>query len=542
MTSPPPSARDRNPTSTPRARGCLMGLILCSTTCLLLLGAGELLARRGFAVEKAADKKMAGSPIGFDRRFGFKGIAGFKGIVGGVRVSINANGFRDESWQEKLRTAEADPTLPRILLLGDSMTYGYFIERTHRLSEQLEWCHKLHARGAVVFNAAMPGYGPAEQMRVLEKFLPMIRPTHVVLRYCSNDFGDSALPYDYRSPNRVYRPFYNRTGELVLNETVPRRFSAKVKGTFWERFDLRYAMDRLQYTFDDFRYHRLSIYEDLDIPPGDKARRSAIVSSLGHLATHPGSKEVFLRQRERALALWSRMRDTCRAAGAEFLMTGTIDPTGSGGEPVLLRDFDRLALPFLNYHELLAPWQPWAYVEGDGHPNLVDNFVVATAVFNRLHRQSAPIDFKDASWRTRIPTVLEMTGSPQDRLLRWGPWGKTDRRFRDASTGSRLLLQHPRPGSALEIRITGLVPRDSPGWSGDARPSLQVLLPKAESEIVPLPQEGPFDATLHLPPTDNSCLFLRLAVGEASASGTGAQHNLRIHAVAATTPANGNGR
>ncbi|MFO1490987.1 MAG: hypothetical protein U1F77_02600 [Kiritimatiellia bacterium] len=159
-----------------RRRGCLMGLGVLLFSSLVLVGTGEVMARHGFVREKAADARTRGSPIGFDRTFGFKGVPGFQGIVGGIRVGINEQGFRDESWEEKLRRAQAHPERPRILLLGDSMTYGYLISKDYRLSEQLESCYAKHAGGAEIFNAAIPGYGPAEQMRVLERFLPVSGP------------------------------------------------------------------------------------------------------------------------------------------------------------------------------------------------------------------------------------------------------------------------------------------------------------------------------------------------------------------------------
>ncbi|MFO1523902.1 MAG: SGNH/GDSL hydrolase family protein [Kiritimatiellia bacterium] len=164
------------------------GVLLFSTALLLLIGEG--IARRGFAKEKAADARMVGSPIGYDPRFGFKGIPGFNGIAGGVRVRINEHGFRDDSWGEKLARCAQYPARPRILLLGDSMTYGYFISKNFRIGEQLEAFYTAHLAGAEVFNAAIPGYGPAEQTQVLESLLPVIKPDIVILRYCAVDFGD----------------------------------------------------------------------------------------------------------------------------------------------------------------------------------------------------------------------------------------------------------------------------------------------------------------------------------------------------------------
>ena len=520
----------------------MLGMGVLASSSLLLLGIGEWLARRGFEIEKKAAQKMIGSPIGLDRTFGFKGIPGFRGIVGGVRIAINGYGFRDDSWDDKLKRASEHPGQPRILVLGDSMAYGYFISKDFRVTEQLCACYAHNAPGVEVFNAAIPGYGPAEQIRVLERLLPLIHPTHVVLRYCANDFGDSALPYDYRSPNRVYRPWYTLGGKLALNERIPRRYSMRVRDTFFEHFDLKYAVDRLQYTFDDIRYHKLGIYTDLEIDPADKEQRSAAVAHLGYMALDPKEKQVFLKQKSRALALWTNMRDLSRTAGSDFLMIGTIDASGPGGEPSLLADFVRLELPFLNYHDILAPWQPWAYVEGDGHPNLVDNYVVATALFNRLENKHLAIDFRDASWLHKIPHTLRMSGNREENTLRWGPWGRIDEQARDATTGSRLLLRNPLAGGPVEVHISGSIPPGHPGWPDDATPGMQLLMPEGESELVALPKEGPFDVTFHFSTTRHPLLFVKIQLPGAHDPGKKlgtASRSVKIRKASASAPHHG---
>lgn len=522
-----------------RRKNLLLGLGVMSFATLLLLGAGEWLCRRGFEVEKRAAQKMKGSPIGLDRTFGFKGIPGFDGIAGGVRVSINGQGFRDENWEEKLRRAAAHPDQPRILLLGDSMTYGYFISKDFRLSEQLLACYRSHTPGAEIFNAAIPGYGPAEQMRVLEQYLPIIKPTHILLRYCANDFGDSALPYDYRSPNRVYRPWYTLDGRLALNERVPRRFSMRVRDTMFDHLDLKYAIDRLQYTLDDIRYQKLGIYSDLGIDPSDKEHRVAAVAHLGYLALDAKEKPVFQKQKARALALWSRMRDLARDHDATFLMLGTIDAAGAGGEPALLADFAERQLPFLNYHDLLAPWQPWAYVEGDGHPNLVDNYVVATTLFNRMEKRELSIDFHDASWLSKIPRTLVMTGNREEQTLRWGPWGRIDHRARAASTGSRVLLRNPVPDGPVEVLVSGRMPATTTPQGKSAPLSMRLHLPDCDSETLRLPDSGAFECTFHFASTHFPLLFLQIELPDHPASGKTLESTTRtilIQTISAAPP------
>lgn len=501
--NPVPAKSGRHP-----LRGWLPGLGVLLFTSVLLLLVGEGLARRGFEKEKAADARMAGSPIGHDPRFGFKGIPGFNGVAGGVRVRINAHGFRDESWEDKLRRADQFPARPRILLLGDSMTYGYFISKNFRLGEQLESFYTRHRAGAEVFNAAIPGYGPAEQTQVLESLLPVIRPDIVILRYCANDFGDSALPYDYRSPNRVYKPWYTLDGRLALNEPVPRRFSLRARGTFWDRFDLKYAVDRCQYALDDVSYQRLGVYSDLGIHPADKKERTLKIARLGYLAMDPGSADVYARQKRRALTLWSAMRDRCTRAGARFLMTGTIADNATGGEAGLPHDLEWLDIPFLNLAPALQPWQPWSYVEGDGHPNMVDNYVAATALFNRLNETRLPIDFTEAVWLDKIPAGFELSGNQEDKTLRWGPWGKTLHHMRDAVTDCRLLLRNPSVNQPVTVELTGVVHPGNPLIADSIR--MRLSLSEEGGQAMLLPAGGPFCASFHFDVPQLPLLFLRI--------------------------------
>jgi len=92
-------------------------------------------------------------------------------------VSINAEGLHDQAWPYEKRPGEV-----RVLLLGDEVADGIGIARGDRLSVRIAHLSD-RSRGARVaaINATIPGYGPAEALRFLERRGLRYAPDVVVL-------------------------------------------------------------------------------------------------------------------------------------------------------------------------------------------------------------------------------------------------------------------------------------------------------------------------------------------------------------------------
>lgn len=92
-------------------------------------------------------------------------------------VSINAQGLHDQPWPYAKPRGEV-----RVLLLGDEVADGVGIARADRLSVRLAHLTD-RTRGARVaaINGLIPGYGPAESLRFLEKRGIRYAPDVVVL-------------------------------------------------------------------------------------------------------------------------------------------------------------------------------------------------------------------------------------------------------------------------------------------------------------------------------------------------------------------------
>jgi hypothetical protein len=92
-------------------------------------------------------------------------------------VAINAQGLHDQPWPYAKPAGEV-----RVLLLGDEVADGVGIARADRLSVRLAHLTD-RTRGARVaaINGLLPGYGPAESLRFLEKRGVKYAPDVVVL-------------------------------------------------------------------------------------------------------------------------------------------------------------------------------------------------------------------------------------------------------------------------------------------------------------------------------------------------------------------------
>lgn len=92
-------------------------------------------------------------------------------------VAINADGLHDQPWPHAKPRGEV-----RVLLLGDEVADGVGIARADRLSVRLAHLTD-RTRGARVaaINGLIPGYGPAESLRFLERRGVKYEPDVVVL-------------------------------------------------------------------------------------------------------------------------------------------------------------------------------------------------------------------------------------------------------------------------------------------------------------------------------------------------------------------------
>lgn len=116
---------------------------------------------------------------------------GYDGWFAGVRVHVNALGFRDS----RDYAVEKSPETFRILVLGDSVTFGHgcLFETTYpRLLEQ-----RLRDRNPrvnwQVWNLAVPGYNTSQELAQLREVAAPWQPDLVIVGVFINDLDDNAM-------------------------------------------------------------------------------------------------------------------------------------------------------------------------------------------------------------------------------------------------------------------------------------------------------------------------------------------------------------
>jgi hypothetical protein len=117
---------------------------------------------------------------------------GYDGWFAGVPVRINNLGFRDS----RDYTLEKSPNTFRIIVLGDSVTFGHgsIWETTYPflVEQQLrQWRSDIDWQ---VWNLGVPGYNTSTELANLREIGPKYQPDLVIVGFYPNDFTDNAEP------------------------------------------------------------------------------------------------------------------------------------------------------------------------------------------------------------------------------------------------------------------------------------------------------------------------------------------------------------
>jgi len=138
-----------------------------------------------------------------DQRLYFKNPANFRGIFQSVEVTTNALGLREGP------IAQKSPHRVRVLMLGDSVAFGWGVPVEDAVSRQLE--RELRGRNGVdieTINSGVPGYNTLQEALFLEAYGDTLQPDAVLLLYVDNDtdYLDTAHPYLGHMPNPLESP------------------------------------------------------------------------------------------------------------------------------------------------------------------------------------------------------------------------------------------------------------------------------------------------------------------------------------------------
>ena len=80
----------------------------------------------------------------------------------------------------------------RILMLGDSFTFGIFADSGKSYVETIE----ANFPQTVVWNTGIPGAGTHQALALFQRYAPILQPQLTILGFFMNDFGENLLPMD----------------------------------------------------------------------------------------------------------------------------------------------------------------------------------------------------------------------------------------------------------------------------------------------------------------------------------------------------------
>jgi hypothetical protein len=168
----------------------LVLVVVVAELTLWALGRGSHGTDRRELHEPRPDKEWL-----YGLRPGATGTFGGSGVV----YRVNADGLRDRAYQRP-----KPPGVFRILVLGDSVAFGYGVELEDTLPERLEkHLDTLSAReggGRVeVLNLAVGGYNPYNEAALLDDVGAGWEPDLVLVQFCVNDLNDPTAHFDVQT-------------------------------------------------------------------------------------------------------------------------------------------------------------------------------------------------------------------------------------------------------------------------------------------------------------------------------------------------------
>lgn len=126
-----------------------------------------------------------------DPDLGYELVPGADGVAFETRIRVNSAGFRDRE-----HAREKPGGTRRLLVLGDSITFGNSLPREERFPEILEELYREEGEPVEVLNLGVAGYDTVQEVAFLEKVGLAFDPDVVLVAYCINDAGvhSASLP------------------------------------------------------------------------------------------------------------------------------------------------------------------------------------------------------------------------------------------------------------------------------------------------------------------------------------------------------------
>lgn len=357
------------PTASARTWPARVGLIVWSVLVAVVLFAGaELLARSRMPDYLASTRGLHV----FSPTFGWVNRSDVSVLKDGKRISLNTHGHRGRALAVPRR-----PGLTRVIVLGDSIAFGLGVADDETFTSLLDG----RDNGIEAANLAVPGYGPDQELLVLQQEGLRYEPDVVVLAFClANDFAEGVLPvslYDGRMPKPR---FLLVRGGLVLDRSSVERSGLQ---------------PFLQWISDDSVLFNLALaHRRADAPaPGQQwhERYAQAIQDEEHAL-------------QLSLAVVGEIHKVCRERGIRLLVAAFPDRTSFRARTSLAARFLRSladegidAIDMATHFREVGPRLSAVALDGTGHLNAVGHRVA----FEALEREIGARPSSDA--RAALP-------------------------------------------------------------------------------------------------------------------------------------------
>ena len=271
-------------------------------------------------------------------------------------VRTNSQGFRGNREFESMPA----PNAYRIVILGDSVSFGYGVEEEKTFSAVLERKLRVIGVNAEVINMSVSGFGTAEQLIQYENVGMKYHPQLVILGYFTND------PLN----NAVSRLYDVQDGKLIRQKT-----------NFQPGIIIRDRLHKVPfYTFLSQHSHLLNFFrEKISGIILRKYAKNAVEDA------RPGVSGLSGKEKVLTVLLLSELAQKVTASGAKFIV---VDIPDKDLDPNLpregLKGLDLTIVDVVGALDAAAKSGEKLYYDVDSHPNSKGHEIIAQEIFNKI--------------------------------------------------------------------------------------------------------------------------------------------------------------
>jgi lysophospholipase L1-like esterase len=113
-----------------------------------------------------------------------------------------------EGWRDRERTIQRQSNTLRILVIGDSVTYGAIVGQADTYTAILERKLRANSVNAEVINISYGGWGTDQELEALTREGVAYKPDLIILQFCTNDPADVGYFAANDEAMRRIKPFY----------------------------------------------------------------------------------------------------------------------------------------------------------------------------------------------------------------------------------------------------------------------------------------------------------------------------------------------